>query len=44
MRVSKYAARPGIGGQSNELWCEGGEEGFISRMIQESIKYKTQVM
>jgi 23S rRNA (adenine1618-N6)-methyltransferase len=33
-----------FGGQSNELWCEGGEEGFISRMIQESIKYKTQVM
>jgi 23S rRNA (adenine1618-N6)-methyltransferase len=25
------------------LWCEGGEEGFVSRMIQESIKYKTQV-
>lgn len=33
-----------FGGQSNELWCEGGEEGFISRMIQESIQYKTQVM
>jgi 23S rRNA (adenine1618-N6)-methyltransferase len=32
-----------FGGQSNELWCEGGEEGFVSRMIQESITYKSQV-
>ena len=25
-----------FGGQSNELWCRGGEAGFIRRMIQES--------
>lgn len=25
-----------FGGQSNELWCEGGEIAFIRRMIQES--------
>lgn len=32
-----------FGGQSNELWCEGGEVTFISRMIQESAQYKNQV-
>lgn len=25
-----------FGGQKNELWCEGGEEGFVRRMIEES--------
>lgn len=25
-----------FGGQHNELWCEGGEAGFIRRMVQES--------
>ena len=25
-----------FGGQNNELWCEGGEGGFIRRMVQES--------
>jgi len=29
-----------FGGQHNELWCEGGEVEFISKMINESIKYK----
>lgn len=27
-------------GQSNELWCEGGELGFITKMIFESEKFK----
>ena len=26
-----------FGGQSNELWCEGGEIAFITRMIEESM-------
>lgn len=26
-----------FGGQSNELWCPGGEVAFITRMIQESV-------
>lgn len=26
-----------FGGQSNELWCEGGEASFIHQMIQESV-------
>jgi 23S rRNA (adenine1618-N6)-methyltransferase len=29
-----------FGGQHNELWCEGGEVEFISKMIRESIRYK----
>ena len=29
-----------FGGQSNELWCEGGEIEFITNMIKESVPYK----
>jgi 23S rRNA (adenine1618-N6)-methyltransferase len=29
-----------FGGQSSELWCEGGESAFITQMIQESIDFK----
>ena len=29
-----------FGGQSNELWCPGGETTFIKRMIEESINVK----
>ncbi|MGB1318637.1 MAG: RlmF-related methyltransferase, partial [Flavobacteriales bacterium] len=29
-----------FGGQSNELWCEGGEVAFIKNMILESKKYR----
>ncbi len=28
-----------FGGQSNELWCEGGEEKFVKNMIRESKHY-----
>jgi len=28
-----------FGGQSNELWCKGGEQTFISKMIEESTLY-----
>lgn len=31
-----------FGGNSNELWFPGGEQRFVSNMIQESIFYKTQ--
>jgi 23S rRNA (adenine1618-N6)-methyltransferase len=30
-------------GKSNELWCEGGEAGFVKRMVNESIHYASQV-
>jgi 23S rRNA (adenine1618-N6)-methyltransferase len=29
-----------FGGQAAELYCEGGELGFIKRMIEESIEFK----
>ena len=29
-----------FGGQTNELWCKGGELAFITRMIEESILFK----
>lgn len=32
-----------FGGQSNELWCEGGEVAFIKKMIQESMNYQKNV-
>jgi len=31
-----------FGGQANELWCEGGELGFIRRMIEESVEFAAQ--
>ena len=33
-----------FGGQNAELWCEGGEFGFITQMIYESAKYAMQVL
>ncbi len=32
-----------FGGQNAELWCDGGEIGFITQMIYESAKYPMQV-
>jgi 23S rRNA (adenine1618-N6)-methyltransferase len=31
-----------FGGQNAELWCAGGEIGFITQMIYESVKYPLQ--
>lgn len=33
-----------FGGVKNELWCEGGEASFITRMIKESATYRTQCL
>ncbi len=33
-----------FGGQSAELWCEGGERGFILKMIEESLMFKNQCL
>jgi 23S rRNA (adenine1618-N6)-methyltransferase len=33
-----------FGGQNNELWCDGGELGFIKQMIFESAKYPMQCL
>ncbi|WP_243384505.1 23S rRNA (adenine(1618)-N(6))-methyltransferase RlmF [Geothrix alkalitolerans] len=32
-----------FGGQGAELWCEGGEAGFVRRMIAESVDLQAQV-
>jgi 23S rRNA (adenine1618-N6)-methyltransferase len=32
-----------FGGQHNELWCDGGELSFVSKMIRESVDFKQQV-
>jgi 23S rRNA (adenine1618-N6)-methyltransferase len=39
--TSKKVKTPKLnfGGQSNELWCEGGEKRFMNSMIQESKKH-----
>jgi 23S rRNA (adenine1618-N6)-methyltransferase len=41
-RVGEGQAR-NFGGQGAELWCEGGEAGFIGRMITESAALRAQV-
>lgn len=39
-RGASRGERPALnfGGQSNELWCAGGEAGFLRRMIEESAR------
>jgi len=39
----KAVPKLNFSGQANELWCDGGEVGFIKRMIKESVRYKNQV-
>ncbi len=41
-RTSKPALN--FGGQNAELWCKGGEIGFITQMIYESAKYPMQCL
>ena len=38
------APRLNFGGQGAELWCPGGESGFITRMILESAQIPTQIL
>jgi len=33
-----------FGGTSNELWCDGGELSFITKMINESVSFSSQVL
>lgn len=35
-------SRLNFGGQGAELWCKGGEEAFVCRMIEESARFKTR--
>lgn len=41
--LGKKTTQRNFGGQSNELWCEGGELAFISRMIEQSVAVQKQV-
>lgn len=38
------SAKLNFGGQANELYCEGGENAFVNRMIIESAQFKTQCL
>ena len=44
--AEKTKAKPvlNFGGQSNELWCTGGEASFLRRMINESREFAGQVL
>lgn len=39
---SLTALKLNFGGVHNELWCDGGEVGFVQTMIEESSLYKSQ--
>jgi 23S rRNA (adenine1618-N6)-methyltransferase len=43
-RVNVQSAALNFGGQSNELYCEGGEEAFVTAMIKESKQFATQCL
>ncbi len=38
------APKLNFGGQAVELWCDGGEAGFVGRMVAESAALKKQVL
>lgn len=42
--IDHISAKLNFGGQNAELYCEGGEKAFISRMITESKSYATQCL
>lgn len=42
-KTGKALSRSNFGGQNAELWCEGGELQFVTRMILESREVATQV-
>lgn len=43
LKNQKQGAELNFSGQSNELWCEGGELKFIQQMIKESRDYANQI-
>ena len=44
--AERSGAKPvlNFGGQNTELWCDGGESGFVTQMIFESAKYPMQCL
>jgi 23S rRNA (adenine1618-N6)-methyltransferase len=43
-KLGKKSQGLNFGGQSTELWCEGGERSFILKMIEESLMFKNQCL
>lgn len=43
LNTQKHGTELNFAGQSNELWCEGGELKFIQQMIMESRDYANQI-
>lgn len=43
-KAKNTKATTNFGGQSNELWCEGGELAFITKMVNESVHFKKQCL
>lgn len=41
--LGKTSQQRNFGGQSHELWCEGGESAFTSRMIEQSHHVRHQI-
>ena len=41
-RSAKVQPALNFGGQKNELWCEGGESGFLQTMVNESAMFARQ--
>lgn len=39
-----HSAALNFGGQSTELWCPGGEIGFIARMVAQSVNFAEQCL
>ena len=44
MRRANVKPTLNFGGQSAELYCEGGEKAFVNKMIEESKQYATQCL
>lgn len=45
-RAAAGRSRPALnfGGQANELWCRGGEAGFLRSMVEESVELADRVL
>jgi 23S rRNA (adenine1618-N6)-methyltransferase len=41
---TKSTPKLNFGGQASELWCDGGEAGFVCRMVAESAAWRAQVL
>ncbi|HWZ02235.1 MAG TPA: 23S rRNA (adenine(1618)-N(6))-methyltransferase RlmF [Mucilaginibacter sp.] len=42
--INKQASALNFGGQKTELWCYGGEAGFIRRMVEQSVMVAKQCL